>query len=385
MRMIVCSICGNKRCPHATNHINECTNSNEVGQKGSSWEPVKPFSAIATADAKVYRACAGAFCGAMDGASHSSECQAEHAAVVAGGRFVKVVLDDERMTSEALLDMSDAIRAWRSEVEKYHQITSLALSAFSDGYEAGMKAILSACAASPHATAAQPAQPPLMDDAQPLTNPVILKNAREDSWVWQTALASREANSPNGPKLAVWYGRMPESNGKSNWTAILHNGDIASGITLDRSEYPDRVRYEADRARWLIGELAEEPWILDYDADMHSGYATPQPAKTFEQWASDPVRAEKIPLEMHANGAYKDSRTYLIAYGWKSALKHGASQPAQTKRVLTDDERFKVVFAARVLQEIEAGASLPVSKCSKALTGLNALLSAVQPASGDKP
>jgi hypothetical protein len=30
-----------KRCPHATNHENACTGSNEVGQKGSSWESVK--------------------------------------------------------------------------------------------------------------------------------------------------------------------------------------------------------------------------------------------------------------------------------------------------------------------------------------------------------
>ena len=80
------------------------------------------------------------------------------------------------------------------------------------------------------------------------------------------------------PKLAVWYGSMPESNGKSNWTAILHAGDIAHGITLDRSEYPDRVRYEADRARFLIGELKGEPFILDYDADKHSGYAEPASA-----------------------------------------------------------------------------------------------------------
>ena len=41
MRMILCQICGNKRCPHATNHIYECTNSNEPGQKGSSWENYK--------------------------------------------------------------------------------------------------------------------------------------------------------------------------------------------------------------------------------------------------------------------------------------------------------------------------------------------------------
>jgi hypothetical protein len=30
--MVVCSICGNKRCPHAANHMNQCTNSNEPNQ-----------------------------------------------------------------------------------------------------------------------------------------------------------------------------------------------------------------------------------------------------------------------------------------------------------------------------------------------------------------
>lgn len=43
MRMIVCALCGYKRCPHATDHRNPCSNSNDVGQKGSSWEHVKPF------------------------------------------------------------------------------------------------------------------------------------------------------------------------------------------------------------------------------------------------------------------------------------------------------------------------------------------------------
>ena len=33
--MVVCQKCGNKRCPHATNHKNECTKSNLPGQKGS--------------------------------------------------------------------------------------------------------------------------------------------------------------------------------------------------------------------------------------------------------------------------------------------------------------------------------------------------------------
>jgi hypothetical protein len=36
--MTLCSKCGNKRCPHANDHRNECTNSNESGQKGSAYE-----------------------------------------------------------------------------------------------------------------------------------------------------------------------------------------------------------------------------------------------------------------------------------------------------------------------------------------------------------
>jgi len=35
---IVCNVCGNKRCPHATHHEEKCTNSNEPGQPGSRYE-----------------------------------------------------------------------------------------------------------------------------------------------------------------------------------------------------------------------------------------------------------------------------------------------------------------------------------------------------------
>lgn len=45
--IIVCGTCGNKRCPHATNHLLPCTNSNEPGQLGSrygTWpHPDLPF------------------------------------------------------------------------------------------------------------------------------------------------------------------------------------------------------------------------------------------------------------------------------------------------------------------------------------------------------
>ncbi|WP_370991483.1 hypothetical protein [Enterobacter kobei] len=80
------------------------------------------------------------------------------------------------------------------------------------------------------------------------------------------------------PELTVWYGAMPESNGKANWTAILHRkgeGRCMNGFTIDRSEYPGRVLYAADRVRYLIGEKIERPSILDYDADAHSGYVKP--------------------------------------------------------------------------------------------------------------
>lgn len=36
--MIVCHICGNKRCPKAEHHNNFCTFSNATGQPGSSYE-----------------------------------------------------------------------------------------------------------------------------------------------------------------------------------------------------------------------------------------------------------------------------------------------------------------------------------------------------------
>lgn len=76
--------------------------------------------------------------------------------------------------------------------------------------------------------------------------------------------------------LKVWIGEMPESNGKTNYTAILYTDDITEGMTIARSEYPDRVRYEADQVRWLIGQRAERPCIVEYDSEKHSGYKGPK-------------------------------------------------------------------------------------------------------------
>lgn len=40
-RFVVCPECGNKRCPHANDHNNACTGSNELGQDGSAY-PAAP-------------------------------------------------------------------------------------------------------------------------------------------------------------------------------------------------------------------------------------------------------------------------------------------------------------------------------------------------------
>lgn len=38
--LIVCSECGNKRCPKAANHDQDCTGSNEPGQPGSMYPAI---------------------------------------------------------------------------------------------------------------------------------------------------------------------------------------------------------------------------------------------------------------------------------------------------------------------------------------------------------
>lgn len=103
------------------------------------------------------------------------------------------------------------------------------------------------------------------------------REARASAAIAEIALAAMLQDADGKPELTVWYGAMPETNGKTNWTAILHRkGEcISTGITIERSEYPDHVRYEADRMRYLIGEISEEPDILAYDADAHSGYVKP--------------------------------------------------------------------------------------------------------------
>lgn len=86
------------------------------------------------------------------------------------------------------------------------------------------------------------------------------------------------------PRLTVRMKSFPESNGKRNWTAMFartepFDGLVGSsgGITIARGEYWNRVAFEAERAKFLIGERDTEPFILDYGKDI----------QTPEEWAGE--------------------------------------------------------------------------------------------------
>jgi len=46
--MYLCDECGNKRCPHATDHTEPCTGSNELNQPGSryQYDPDAPVPSV---------------------------------------------------------------------------------------------------------------------------------------------------------------------------------------------------------------------------------------------------------------------------------------------------------------------------------------------------
>ena len=112
------------------------------------------------------------------------------------------------------------------------------------------------------------------------------------------------------PALTVWEGPMPESNGRQNYTAVLHRKEsegfdlFTDGFQFARSEYPDRTRYEADFMRWLIGEREVKPELWDdcYDMDKHSGYVKPA--------------APAAPVAQATTASVSDERA-----GWEAAAK----------------------------------------------------------------
>lgn len=90
----------------------------------------------------------------------------------------------------------------------------------------------------------------------------------------ETAEILRNECKTPPPELDVFFESMPESNGKRNWTVMLHRkGETGfdlfeDGLTYERSEYYDRARYEADRLRYLLGQIDVRPEITDYDPNI---------------------------------------------------------------------------------------------------------------------
>lgn len=164
---------------------------------------------------------------------------------------------------------------------------------------------------------------------------------------WRVTPAQPSTVAAEGATLTVWYGEMPESNGRRNWTAMLHRKDadgfdkFTQGFIFARSEYPDRVRYEADRMAWLIGEKADEPDLLAYDADLHSGYVAPpapspvtpekeadRPAEAGPPWRGDLAEAlamtDCAALDELTEDAIRSKAKALLKHmGWRAKDKPG--------------------------------------------------------------
>lgn len=118
------------------------------------------------------------------------------------------------------------------------------------------------------------------------------------------------------PVLEVWAGRMPESNGKTNHTVILHRGDITEGICVYRSEYPGRAEYEADMFRWLIGDRVSKPCPTEYDSDTHSGYQPPVREVIFQYRERSAISAGVWTLWQPCDeGFYLKVRAFPIQHG----------------------------------------------------------------------
>ncbi len=93
----------------------------------------------------------------------------------------------------------------------------------------------------------------------------------------QARCATAQTASSGGPKLGVLFDSMPESNGRSNWTVVLHRAKdsgldmFSNGVQVHRSESYGQARYQADRLRFLIGDIPDRPDILEYDSGLSEG------------------------------------------------------------------------------------------------------------------
>lgn len=77
-----------RECESVSARLNDDFSPQHAGGADKCADAIHAMTEEAPSDA-LYPPCTGLNCGAMDGVIHSPECRAEHAAAVAGGRFVK--------------------------------------------------------------------------------------------------------------------------------------------------------------------------------------------------------------------------------------------------------------------------------------------------------
>lgn len=80
-------------------------------------------------------------------------------------------------------------------------------------------------------------------------------------------------------ELKVVLFKIPESNGKRNWQAYFKRKDDPTfkglvgslgGICISWGECWNRVAYEAERVRFLLGERTTEPSLQEYGDDVNT-------------------------------------------------------------------------------------------------------------------
>ncbi|WP_208449984.1 hypothetical protein [Burkholderia ambifaria] len=185
-----------------------------------------------------------------------------------------LVAQDEQAVNTALLNMSDAICAWRIEAGKYREISSHDQSVFSDGYEAGMAAMLSARAAAsqPAALAGQEAVAWIRKhpDTGELSGDWLWNDAieqcRKDSGVWfplgyLTAPPAQVGAQQPKPRAEVTDSRQV----RRHWNPIYNTDPVQRAC----EELPDGYEIEImlERGAGTVDVCGPDGGRLDSDFD----------------------------------------------------------------------------------------------------------------------
>lgn len=131
----------------------------------------------------------------------------------------------------------------------------------------------------------------------------------------------------NTPAPAMQEAVLTDDNVKLDINGATWLGMRVAGWTWDEDAFsPDQFPSENTMrhyaSHWSTGphnaeRLYRESDIIALLSKLRAPVADERAA--FEQWASNPVRAEKLPLDRWPkNDGYKDTRTYTAFYGWQA-------------------------------------------------------------------